>query len=142
MVGQHPAKAALDIALLDLRARILGVGAATLLGGRLRTTVDAFNAVSVGSVQDTVDEARRLSERGYRRLQVKVGDDPLHDSARVRAVAAALPRRLDYLACGFVSSAAFPSSPTRQHARLATSSTPWPRAASTPSTSSRFVWAA
>ena len=99
MIGHHPAKAALDIALLDVRARILGVEAATLLGGRLQTTVDAFTAVSIGSEQDTVDEALGLSDRGYRRLQVKVGDDPLHDSARVRAVAEALPGRLDYLAC-------------------------------------------
>ncbi len=99
LVGHHPAKAAMDIALLDLRARILDVEAATLLGGRLQPTVVAFAAVSVGSVRDAVDEAHELFERGYRRLQVKVGDDPLVDAERVRAVATAFSGRLDYLAC-------------------------------------------
>lgn len=98
LVGHHPGKAALDIALLDLRARVLHVDVAALLGGRHQDAVDAFAAVSVGSIQDAVAEARSLSERGYRRLQVKVGDDPLADAIRVQAIADALSGDLDYFA--------------------------------------------
>lgn len=97
VVGHQPGKAALDAALWDLRGRRLEQPVAALLGGIAQTTLPAFAAVSVGSPAATVTEARALVASGGRRLQVKVGDEPVADAERVRAVARAVGGDLAYL---------------------------------------------
>lgn len=84
--GQHPGKAAIDMAMWDLRGRLLGVPVAVLLGGIAQTDLPAFAAVSVGDVRATADAAEALWHAGHRHLQVKVGDDPASDARRVHAV--------------------------------------------------------
>ena len=99
VLGHRPAKAAIDIAMWDLRARLLGVPVGVLLGGVEQTTLEAFDAVRVASTPAAVAEARELVGHGYRRLQVKVGDDPVEDARRVRAVAEAVGGELTSLTC-------------------------------------------
>jgi cis-L-3-hydroxyproline dehydratase len=83
----HPyAKSALDMACWDLAGRLAGVRVCDLLGGRLADTLDVYRAISLGEPEAMAEQARRFAEAGYRRLQVKVGEDPTTDVERVRSV--------------------------------------------------------
>lgn len=86
MMGQPYVKAAIDMALWDLRAREAGQPLAEFLGGRFGDGVDLYRSIS----QDTPDKmavrAKRYLSEGYRRLQVKVGGDPRVDVERLAAV--------------------------------------------------------
>jgi L-alanine-DL-glutamate epimerase-like enolase superfamily enzyme len=86
MMGQPYVKAAIDMALWDLRARAAEQPLAEYLGGRFGDGVDLYRSIS----QDTPDKmavrAKKYLAEGYRRLQVKVGGDPRVDVARLAAV--------------------------------------------------------
>lgn len=87
--GHLPGKAAIDIACWDLRAKLLGVTVAQLLGGVKQEAFPSFFAVSLSSQEDMVAQARRASDRGYRGWQTKLGsEDPAADARRVEAVIA------------------------------------------------------
>jgi len=79
--------AAVDNALWDLKARLLGVPLAALLG-LTRTAVPAY--ASGGFTSSGLDALQRefsdYKERGFRRGKLKVGHQPDEDEARVRAV--------------------------------------------------------
>ncbi|HUA04938.1 MAG TPA: enolase C-terminal domain-like protein [Solirubrobacteraceae bacterium] len=99
LIGHFPGKAAIDIAMWDLRGRLLGVPVATLLGGIAQTTVPAFAAVPPGAPEERIAEARRLATRGYLRWQIKVGDAPDRDVADVRAILETVGEGRHYLSC-------------------------------------------
>ena len=91
LIGNLTGKAALDIAMWDLRGKLLGTPVAQLLGGVKSRSLPAFKAISLGSTEEMVAEVEQASDRGYRAWQLKLGDEPLADAARVRAVAEAVP---------------------------------------------------
>jgi L-alanine-DL-glutamate epimerase-like enolase superfamily enzyme len=91
VIGNLTGKAAIDIALWDLRGKLLGRPVAQLLGGVKSRSMPGFKAISLGSADEMVAEVEEASERGYRAWQLKLGADPVADAARVRAVAAAIP---------------------------------------------------
>ncbi|MCW2495406.1 mandelate racemase/muconate lactonizing enzyme family protein, partial [Jatrophihabitans sp.] len=91
VVGNLTGKAAIDIALWDLRGKLLGRPVADLLGGVKARSMPGFKAISLGTAEEMVDEVDEAAARGYRAWQLKLGDDPISDAARVRAVAAAIP---------------------------------------------------
>lgn len=78
---------AVDSALWDLKARLLGVPLACLLG-LARESVLAY--ASGGFTSSNLDELQRefagYREQGFRHMKLKVGRHPEHDEARVRAV--------------------------------------------------------
>jgi L-alanine-DL-glutamate epimerase-like enolase superfamily enzyme len=85
---------ALDVALWDLRAQLLGQPVHRLLGG-CRTRVLAYASAGlygVGkTVDDLADEMRGYAAAGFRAVKMKVGGAPLSvDVDRVRAVRAAV----------------------------------------------------
>ena len=92
--GQLEAKAAVEMALLDLAGHVLGVPVTTLLGGRVRDEVH-FNAW-IGTVPP--DQAAREAEewvaRGFRSAKIKVDGATEEGLARVAAVRAAVGDRL------------------------------------------------
>ena len=71
--GHGYAKAAIDIAVLDLLARHLGVSVGALLGGAITDRVPTYYSTIVGEPDDTARIARQKVEAGYQRLQIKVG---------------------------------------------------------------------
>ena len=84
-------KAAVEMALLDLAGKKLGVPAYMLLGGprrapeiRLRFSIGAFAA------DDAAKVALAAIAKGIRAVKVKVGLDPATDIARVAAVRSAV----------------------------------------------------
>ncbi len=87
MAGQMDAKTPLDMALWDLAAKAADVPLAVLLGGCFGEEVALYRSISQASPAVMVESARGYLADGYRRLQVKVGEDPLVDAERLAAVA-------------------------------------------------------
>lgn len=86
------AKAAVEMALLDLRGKELGVPVADLLGPRYRDRVPcawASGALPPETVADAVEEAY---ERGYRTFKIKADGDVDGDVERIDAVTTRLNR--------------------------------------------------
>jgi muconate cycloisomerase len=88
------AKAAVEMALLDLQGQILGVPVYQLLGGRDRQAEGIRLKFVVGAVEPELaaQRARRMVERGWRAIKVKVGrhPHPQADVDRLRAVREAI----------------------------------------------------
>jgi L-alanine-DL-glutamate epimerase-like enolase superfamily enzyme len=83
--------AAVDVALWDLKAKLLGVPLVTLLG-QVRDAVPVYG--SGGFTSQTVDELRTQlggwAADGIRMVKMKVGREPAADPERVRAARAAI----------------------------------------------------
>jgi L-alanine-DL-glutamate epimerase-like enolase superfamily enzyme len=86
MTGHPYCKSPVDIAAWDLAARLDGVPLWSRLGADGPEPTPLYRPVQ-GATPDVVrvKAGERLAQ-GYRRLQVKVGDDPLVDAQRVLAV--------------------------------------------------------
>lgn len=91
MLGQPGVKSAIDMAAWDLTARCSGLPMASLLGGAATRSIPLYRSISQDSPGVMAASALRYLDQGYRRLQVKVGQDPLEDIERLRAVRAAVP---------------------------------------------------
>ncbi|CAN7591410.1 mandelate racemase/muconate lactonizing enzyme family protein [Mesorhizobium sp. LjNodule214] len=87
LTGHGYAKAALDIALLDVIGQRLGVPVSTLLGGALTDRVPSYYSTIVGSPDETARIAADKVKAGYPRLQIKIGGHNLEqDVATVHKV--------------------------------------------------------
>ncbi|WP_170134952.1 mandelate racemase/muconate lactonizing enzyme family protein [Acuticoccus kandeliae] len=86
----NPAKAAIDCALHDLKARALGVPLHALYGGKVRDRLPLMRILALKDPAAMAEEARALVDAGYRGLKVKVAGDVAADAARVAAVRAAV----------------------------------------------------
>jgi L-Ala-D/L-Glu epimerase len=94
--GNSFAKAALEMALLDLQGQILGVPLYKLLGGRSPATAEKGIRLKfvVGAVEPPLaaERARRMTERGWTTIKVKIGrhEHPRLDVERLQAVREAI----------------------------------------------------
>jgi L-alanine-DL-glutamate epimerase-like enolase superfamily enzyme len=86
MRGQAYVKSALDMACWDAAARSRDQPLCEALGGRFGDAVDLYRSIPPGELAAVVARARRHVADGYRRLQVKVGGDPIADAERLAAV--------------------------------------------------------
>ena len=76
---------AVDIALWDLKARLLGVPLAALLGVvRDRVPVYASGGFTSSGLDALADELAAYVAAGHRRVKIKIGREPEHDVDRVR----------------------------------------------------------
>jgi cis-L-3-hydroxyproline dehydratase len=85
LLGQPGAKSPLDVACWDLLGQDAGLPVATLLGGRLTDALPLYVAIPMGSVEETGARVQAGWDKGFRRFQLKVGDDPRRDAAAARA---------------------------------------------------------
>jgi L-alanine-DL-glutamate epimerase-like enolase superfamily enzyme len=92
VAGASSAKAALDIALHDLVARVLGIPLWVLLGGRSKPSLEISRVVSLGTPNTMAAAAVRHVASGFSTVKLKVGhaSAPALDAARVAAVRAAV----------------------------------------------------
>ncbi|MDX8479908.1 mandelate racemase/muconate lactonizing enzyme family protein [Mesorhizobium sp. VK24D] len=81
--GHGYAKAAFDMAFLDLLGQKLGVPVSTLLGGALTDRVPAYYSLIVGAPEETARIAADKVKAGYPRLQVKIGGRNLEEDVAV-----------------------------------------------------------
>jgi L-alanine-DL-glutamate epimerase-like enolase superfamily enzyme len=88
------AKAALEMALLDLQGQLLGVPVYKLLGGKETGGEGIRLKFVVGAVEAglAAERARRMVERGWRAIKVKIGrhPHPRADVERLKAVREAI----------------------------------------------------
>ena len=84
--GFLDAKAALEMACVDLTARVLGVPVHAYLGGAVKDRL-TFNAwIGIVSPHEAAAEAGKWFERGFRSAKIKVGGGIEADRERVSAV--------------------------------------------------------
>jgi mannonate dehydratase len=62
-----------DMALWDIKGRQAGLPVYQLLGGKLREAADCYAHASGAEIEETLDNARALMERGFRHVRVQVG---------------------------------------------------------------------
>ncbi|MEU8871263.1 enolase C-terminal domain-like protein [Streptomyces javensis] len=79
------ARAAVDIALHDAAGKLAGLPVHALLGGKLRDTVPLCSAIGVGEPAAVREHAQQSSD--YTAYKVKIGGDPVADTAAITAVA-------------------------------------------------------
>jgi L-alanine-DL-glutamate epimerase-like enolase superfamily enzyme len=109
MTGHPYVKAPLDIAVWDLAARAAGMPLWQRLGGDGPEPTQLYRPVQGATPEAAAASALTRLGQDYRRLQVKVGDDPIVDAKRVLAVRAAVGDDIVIFAdanCGFSLSAA------------------------------------
>jgi L-alanine-DL-glutamate epimerase-like enolase superfamily enzyme len=80
------ARSALDLALVDLRARLLNVPAATLMGGIARTEIPAAGIIRLDTPGRMAENALQCVRDGASGLQVKLSKSAADSLARVKAV--------------------------------------------------------
>lgn len=86
--GAHAARAAIEMAALDIAGKALGVPAYRLLGGRIREAVALAWPLPWGAVADTVNGAVEAVTNGFRTLKLKIGRPGQLDREVVAAVRA------------------------------------------------------
>lgn len=91
MMSGMAAKAVIDMACWDIFGKAVQLPTATLLGGRLGSDLPAFSVVPIGDPITGTQKAQAELRNGLKAMQIKVGDDPLCDARRVRAVREAMP---------------------------------------------------
>lgn len=89
--GAPGAKAAVEMALLDLSAKQAGVPLSTLLGSRIRESVPVTHVVPALSPSAAADRVADAAAQGFRSFKVKADGDVEGDVERIDAVTAALP---------------------------------------------------
>ncbi|QDT69069.1 D-galactonate dehydratase [Planctomycetes bacterium MalM25] len=92
------AMSGLDMALLDLKGKLLGVSAAELMGGRLRDEVPCYatgmyfrDLPEPELLGVLLEEATGYAERGFCAMKIKVGKNPAFDELQIRELRRALP---------------------------------------------------
>ena len=84
----HPyVKSAIDIACWDILGKATGLPMCVLLGGRYGQDFGLYRAISQEAPSAMAERVAGYRAEGYRRFQLKVGDRPEDDIARIRAVA-------------------------------------------------------
>jgi o-succinylbenzoate synthase len=86
--GHRMAKAAVEMAFWDLRAKTLDLSLKVLLGG-LGDAVDVGVSLGIGPIADTINRVRTHAGQGYKRIKLKIM--PGHDLVLVRAVRQEFP---------------------------------------------------
>ena len=84
--GNPTAKTAVEMALLDLKARSLGVPLADLLGVPRRDEVSLTFLAGARPAEDVADDVATAFDAGYRTFKVKADGTPSTDIARLDAV--------------------------------------------------------
>jgi L-Ala-D/L-Glu epimerase / N-acetyl-D-glutamate racemase len=84
--GAPQAKAAIDCALHELKARALGVPLHVLFGGQVRDRVPILRILAIKTPAEMAAAAQKLVDKGYRYLKIKVHGEVVADVARVAAI--------------------------------------------------------
>lgn len=88
--GAHAARAAIEMALLDILGKALDVPAYRLLGGQVRESVPVAWPLPWGSVDQTVQRACAAVDAGFWTVKLKIGRSGSIDWDVIGAVRAAL----------------------------------------------------
>ena len=84
--SQQGARAAVEIACIDLTCRYLGISLSDYLGGMVTPRVDFNGWVGELPADEATAEARRWVKAGFKSMKIKVGSDLAADIERVLAI--------------------------------------------------------
>jgi len=93
IIKNTSAKAALEMALFDLKAKSLNQPLYRMLGGT-KTDFSTDITISLEPVDIMIKNALDAVALGYSTLKIKIGENPQKDSERVRALYQALPKNI------------------------------------------------
>ncbi len=85
IVGNTSAKAAMDIALHDLRAKRYKTPLFVLLGGA-KESLDSDMTISLDTPEIMAEDAQNAVQRGFKALKIKLGNDPQLDIRRMKSI--------------------------------------------------------
>jgi L-alanine-DL-glutamate epimerase-like enolase superfamily enzyme len=85
MIGNHSAKAAVDMAVYDLLGKLYGLPLFRFLGGTARP-LETDMTISIDSPEKMVSDSMERAGQGFGILKIKVGNDPALDIRRLLAV--------------------------------------------------------
>jgi len=85
IVGNTSAKAAIDIALHDLRSKSMKVPLYKLLGGA-RESLKSDMTISLDTPEIMAEDARRATQNGFEALKIKLGNNAEVDIKRMKAI--------------------------------------------------------
>jgi L-alanine-DL-glutamate epimerase-like enolase superfamily enzyme len=89
LMGQEFAKSPIDIACWDIKGKVLGLPISALIGGVINERFPIYEAVPLATPEKMGEFIRSRRAAGINRFQLKVGNNPFDDIARVRASVAA-----------------------------------------------------
>ncbi|HSE78726.1 MAG TPA: enolase C-terminal domain-like protein [Alphaproteobacteria bacterium] len=93
--GRIWTKAAVNVALHDLQAKLLGVSVSALLGGRVTPEVSVIGPViGIAPPDDMAAIAAEEAKAGFAAIKIKIGDTIESDVARIAAVREAIGPRI------------------------------------------------
>ena len=93
LYGNNGAKAAIEIALLDLAAQDAQCPLHALLGTQRRTRMPLLGVIGGGDLDGDLSDAAKKKADGFTAFKIKVGaDTPERDAARTRAICEVLGR--------------------------------------------------
>ena len=81
--GHAYAKAAIDIALWDVKGKTFGVSVSDLLGGAAVEHVPSYYAISTDTPENVARMVKEKQAQGYPRLQLKVGGRDIEEDIAV-----------------------------------------------------------
>ena len=81
--GHSPAKAAIDMAIMDLAGKYYKRPVCDLLGGALLNRVPSYYAIGIESADETARIARDKITSGFKRLQLKCGGRAIEEDIEV-----------------------------------------------------------
>jgi L-alanine-DL-glutamate epimerase-like enolase superfamily enzyme len=91
LLGHGYAKSALEMACWDIFGKVTGRPLTDLIGGRRNDDFPLYEAVPLGSPAQMAEFVQARGAAGITRFQLKVGNDPDDDIARVVAARTAAP---------------------------------------------------
>jgi L-alanine-DL-glutamate epimerase-like enolase superfamily enzyme len=97
--GNSSIKSAFDIALYDISSQHAGLPLYAFLGGKKDKLLVTDYTVSLGNPQKMADDAKKIREKGFKILKVKLGSSGSEDVERIRLIREVLgpeiPVRID-----------------------------------------------
>ncbi|MBI4528404.1 MAG: hypothetical protein HY695_31810 [Deltaproteobacteria bacterium] len=94
LAGRLDAKAAIEMALFDLKGKVLGVPVHALLGGAVKEEIFLNAWIGMLPPEQAAAEACAWHQRGFRSAKIKVGSGIEQDYARVKSVREAVGNRM------------------------------------------------
>lgn len=90
--GAPSARAAIEIALQDIRGKHAEMPLYELLGGHAKEpTINVPVVLSIKSPEEMAEDAVDAVEAGYRQIKIKIGEDPETDIERIELIDEAVP---------------------------------------------------
>ena len=89
VVGNHSAKAAVDMAIYDLFGQLYNAPLYKLFGGN-KKEVFTDVTISVNEPEEMAQDSRKAIEKGFKTIKIKVGVDPSKDLERMKAIREAI----------------------------------------------------